>query len=511
MASDKPIDFKDLLFTDHHKIWLDRQDTILRVRDQKTNTSSKNSYNSGQTGIISENSLFIVPCQTSRLAAKPFLVLSPQKNDVRVDASSLSNQVSLLTAQSFHQSAIPVCHNYGGFQNSCYVSLGDCRTISLGICNGNVIQIRGAGPTAISKDGGDGLITLSGAVYEYLMTEALAQLNIPTSKCLAVIASQFPAYRGESTDPYPTGIITRYAPTWLRFGTLEYFHLRGETVLLKAIMEGLIEDFYPECKQLENQELLYTTNLLAGNLFSNDEQNLDGGILASGVEQKQANFGKDVSIRLNRYGILFRRIVHRTAQLIASWQANGFVHGNLNTENFSLIGMTLNFSNCGFMDIYNPQWTSNANDPEKRYSFDAQPAMAIWALQRLSQSFVDFVGESFGSSAYDPNLNRPVPESQQKPKCSVPTNRVVPNGFLYNSNLSENVLREIISEFDTVFSQKLGELMLQVICLISLYIDVLIEIGLVWICGKGLCNNSEPTFRNAGYKRDRLYRFFQSH
>ncbi len=177
-----------------------------------------------------------------------------------------------------------------------------------------------------------------------------------------MVASPFPCYR---TTVEPCGILTRFSPSWIRFGTLEYFHLRGDNVTVKALMDWLIEEHFPELVTLEFKEKLISKNLLPSELFEKDQQNMEGSIMTGNEELeetiKKNGIGPPVQVPLNRYALLLRRIIERTAHLVAHWQANGFVHGNLNTENFSILGITIGSENGGFMDSYDPQWTPNKN------------------------------------------------------------------------------------------------------------------------------------------------------
>ena len=481
------VEYKDLIFDDSLKLLTEKSEAVSLEEHHKATSlpnppnpqtrrpslqpsalaAAAKIQNSVSNEVNPRSVLFVPAAVTWKTNAKPVLVLSSSKRaaELGIEYTSLSNPSSLplLCGSSFHESATPVCSNYGGYQNGTYQILGDGRSVSLGFYKNNMIQIRGIGPNAISKKKGgkDGFITLSNAIHEFLLTEALVQLKIPTTRCLSVMASAFPCSRGVTPTEYATAHLTRFAPTFLRFGHFEYFHLRGEQETVRLLADSVIEQFYPDAISLENKEILYSTNLIAGDLFAKEDQNIDGGILASGedVDERVQNIGTAVSVPLNRYAIFFRRVVERTAHMLAHWHANGFVHGLMNTENMSILGLTMNVARSGIMDIYDPQWTSNPADKEGRYAFDSQPAMAAWALSRLSLSLVSLVGESFASPTYKPSLKSQLEEEALlKQPSSMPANRTIPLGFMYNSSKAENVLREITCEFDTTFSKKLGEL-----------------------------------------------------
>lgn len=472
-------DFKDIqfesVFLTGHESGSDTKSIGIGTALDATDTSQRqNNRNSSQV------TLPLLPKETnSRLAlyidaglgwktnAKPFLILSSYKGSIElgIEPASLGypSSLQILSGSGFHATATPVCSNYGGYQNGSYQILGDGRTVTLGNTEvaKKTVQIRGAGPTSLSRKR-DGFITLQSAIQEFFYTEAFAQLKIPTTRCLAVMASAFPCSRG--TLSYATGNLTRYAPSFLKFGHFEYFHLRGENGTVKMLADKVIAQYYPDAIQLENAEILHSSNLIEGGLFAKEDQNIDGGILASGndIDEKVKFIGKEVRVPLNRYAIFFRRVVERTAHMVAYWQANGFVHGQMNTEKFSILGLTMDFANSGFMDTYDPQWTSNINDTERRYSFDAQPAMAMWALSRLGLTLAPLVGESFASASYDPSKKAQLEEEATlKLSSSMPAANAIPLGFLYNSSKAENILREITNEFEPIFCRKLGELIFQ--------------------------------------------------
>ncbi|KAJ3361138.1 hypothetical protein HDU91_004070 [Kappamyces sp. JEL0680] len=392
--------------------------------------------------------------------------------DLGVNAQTLASDDNLqyLGGSAAHENSKPFSLNYSGYQNGVYCALGEGRTATIGRSKSRLdVQIRGAGCSVYGN--GDGSCTLSAAVHEFLVTEALAALGIPTYRSLALVASPYPCYRNEAV--HSCGILTRFSPCWIRFGTLEHFHLRGDHSTLRGILDAVIEEHYPELPKLESKEFLVSRNLLSPELFQKDQQNMEGGIIATEeeIEQKYKTSapGMDVKVPLNRYALLFKRIVDRTATLVAAWQANGFVHGNLNTENFSVIGSTIGCDAAGFMDSYDPQWTPNAADTSRRYSFESQPAMAEWALSRLSLTIAPFVGESFGSSHYNPKQKQFADhaDSPKKQQSSIPSTRKIPLAFLFNAQNSENILRELTDEFQPLFCRKLGEMLCQKIGLKS--------------------------------------------
>lgn len=418
--------------------------------------SEKNDVSEDQK--INHRSLLFTSC-TPKVFSSPVMVAASHKaaQRLKIDPSSVSlpSNLPFFTGST---SIKPYCTNYGGYQYGVYYQLGEGRSMNIGSFRDNTIQIRGVGATPFSG-GKDGLIPLSSAVYEFLMSETLDRLEIPTVRSIAVVSSSEPCKRGtDKIISHASGLVTRFAPSWIRFGTFDFFHLKGDNQTVKALADHVIEEFYPDAIKEENVEVLVTDNLLESSLFDSDSQNEEGNILApqEQIELKLKNVGKQISIPLNRYAIFFRRVVERTAILLAHWQANGFVHGLLNTENMSILGLTIQCGSSGFMDTYDPQWSSNSADTDKKYSFENQPAMAEWALARLGQTLVSFLDEVVAPVA---RLSDDEMEARKRRSSSVPTHRKIPLGFLYNAAKGENIIREIGNEFEPLFCKKLGELL----------------------------------------------------
>ncbi|MBL1375748.1 protein adenylyltransferase SelO [Zobellella iuensis] len=227
-------------------------------------------------------------------------------------------------------------HQFGGYSPR----LGDGRALLLGEVvapDGQRwdLHLKGAGKTPYSRFG-DGRAVLRSSLREYLASEAMHHLGIPTTRALCLVGSEEPVYR-EQVEP--GAAVLRAAQSHLRFGHFEYFYYSGEAERIPALLDYLIDTQWPD-------------------------------------------LGKDET----GYAALFERVVERTATLIARWQAVGFCHGVMNTDNMSMLGLTLDYGPYGFLDGYDPGHICNHSDHVGRYAYDQQPTVGYWNLQRLAQS-----------------------------------------------------------------------------------------------------------------------------
>src|SRR5579885_2905453 len=258
----------------------------------------------------------------------------------------------------------PVAMVYAGHQFGVYVSqLGDGRAILLGEVRNQDgaswdLHLKGAGLTPFSRDG-DGRAVLRSTIREYLCGEAMHGLGIPTTRALCIIGSEEKVWR-ESIE---TGaMLVRLSPTHVRFGSFEVFYYRRQFEHLARLAEYVIGEHFPH---------------LAG--------------------------------RSNRYAELFADVVAWTARLIARWQAVGFAHGVMNTDNMSILGLTLDYGPFGFMDEYDPGFICNHSDHHGRYAFDRQPSIGLWNLSCLAQALLPLAPKEALKAAlesYEPTLNR---------------------------------------------------------------------------------------------------------
>jgi serine/tyrosine/threonine adenylyltransferase len=235
-------------------------------------------------------------------------------------------------------------HQFGGFSPQ----LGDGRTILLGeVVNRDGarrdIQLKGSGPTPFSRRG-DGRSALGPVLREYLVSEAMAALGIPTTRALAAVWSGDRVFREEAE---PGGIFTRVAASHLRIGTVQYFAARQDFGNLKTLVDYAMDRHYPESNEAENRALA----------------------LLNGVMQRQA-------------------------ELIARWMQVGFIHGVMNTDNMSLSGETIDFGPCAFLDHYDPAKRFSFIDQNGRYAFGNQPVIAHWNLTRLAEALLPLLADT---------------------------------------------------------------------------------------------------------------------
>ncbi len=251
--------------------------------------------------------------------------------------------LALLAGNLVPEGIAPVATAYAGHQFGSWVpELGDGRAIMLGMirtpAHASVeVQLKGAGLTRFSRMG-DGRAVLRSTIREYLASEAMHGLGIPTTRALAIVGSDLPVYR-ETTET--AAVLTRTAPSLCRFGTFEYLTAHGMLAEREVLAEQLITDHHPALLALPKNE---------------------------------------------RYPAWFGGIVERTARLMAMWMAAGFAHGVMNTDNFSVLGLTMDYGPYGWMERYDPAWICNHSDHTGRYAFDRQPSVGLWNCTRFAES-----------------------------------------------------------------------------------------------------------------------------
>ncbi|UOO86454.1 protein adenylyltransferase SelO [Neisseria arctica] len=244
---------------------------------------------------------------------------------------------------------VPLASVYSGHQFGVYVrQLGDGRAMLLGDwIDGSgkrwEWQLKGAGRTPYSRFA-DGRAVLRSSIREYLCSEAMHGLGIPTTRALALIGSPDPVYREEEET---AAVVTRVAPSFIRFGHFEYMYHSGRHENLQPLADFLIDNHFPECREADNP-----------------------------------------------YFALFQIISRRTAELVAAWQSVGFCHGVLNTDNMSALGLTIDYGPFGFLDAYDRRHICNHSDHSGRYAYNEQPYVVHWNLSRLASCLLPLVSES---------------------------------------------------------------------------------------------------------------------
>ncbi len=254
----------------------------------------------------------------------------------------------------------PFAARYGGHQFGSWAGqLGDGRAISLGEVaaldgSGWEIQLKGAGPTPYSRRA-DGRAVLRSSLREFLCSEAMHHLGVPTTRALSLVGTGDSVVRDMFYDgrarPEPGAIVARVAPTFIRFGNFEIMAATGELENLRALADYTIRHHYPELR--EPSEAVYLS--------------------------------------------WFEEVCRRTAIMIAHWMAVGFVHGVMNTDNMSILGLTIDYGPYGWLEPYDPDWTPNTTDfGQHRYAFGQQPQVALWNLLMLARALSPLVADAEG-------------------------------------------------------------------------------------------------------------------
>ena len=240
----------------------------------------------------------------------------------------------------------PLAMLYAGHQFGHFVpQLGDGRAILLGEVKNLAgehwdLQLKGAGETPFSRSG-DGRAVLRSSIREYLCSEAMHGLGIPTSRALCIVGSDEEVWR-ETVES--AAVVTRMAPSHVRFGSFEVFFYRDQHEPIAQLADYVIDKHFPEL---------------------------------AGLPDKYPRFMNEV--------------VTRTARLMAHWQAVGFSHGVMNTDNMSILGLTIDYGPFGFLDVYNPGYVCNHSDHGGRYAFDRQPQIGLWNLTCLAQALTPII------------------------------------------------------------------------------------------------------------------------
>ena len=252
--------------------------------------------------------------------------------------------VGMLSGNWLPPGAEPIAMLYAGHQFGQYVpQLGDGRAILLGqVRNARNeswdLQLKGAGETPYSRMA-DGRAVLRSTIREYLCSEAMHHLGIPTSRALGIVGSDFPVLR-ETVET--AAVLLRVAPSHVRFGSFEVFFYRNQHQHVRTLADYVIREHFPEITE------------------------------APGSSASHLAF--------------LREVIVRTARMIAHWQAAGFAHGVMNTDNMSILGLTFDYGPYGFVEAYDPDIICNHSDDSGRYAFSNQPTIALWNLCCLAQA-----------------------------------------------------------------------------------------------------------------------------
>ena len=259
-----------------------------------------------------------------------------------LDAQQLSSDVGawIFAGNTVPSGAEPIAQAYAGHQFGGWVpQLGDGRAVLLGEVVGSDgvrrdIQLKGSGRTPFSR-GGDGRAALGPVLREYIVSEAMHALGVPTTRALAVVTTGEEVIR----EGYlPGGVLTRVAQSHVRVGTFQYFAARKDEDAIRILADYVIDRHYPDAQATENP-----------------------------------------------YVALLAAVVNRQAHLVAKWFGLGFIHGVMNTDNTAVSGETIDYGPCAFMDIYHPEKVFSSIDQMGRYAFGNQPSIMQWNLAQLAQ------------------------------------------------------------------------------------------------------------------------------
>ncbi|GAN60391.1 UPF0061 protein [Acetobacter cibinongensis] len=295
---------------------------------------------------------FYAPVTPAPVTAAPRLIALNTRlaQSLGLDAAWLASPegVAMLAGQVMPAGVTPVALAYAGHQFGQFVpQLGDGRALLLGDvtdASGRVreIQLKGSGRTAFSRRG-DGRAALGPVLREYVVSEAMAALGVPTTRALAAVRTGETVYRETAL---PGAVITRVAASHIRVGTFQFFAARQDHAGLKLLADYAIHRHHPQAAQADAP-----------------------------------------------YGALLECIITAQATLIARWMHLGFIHGVMNTDNMAVSGETLDYGPCAFMEQYDPATVFSFIDEKGRYAYARQPTMALWNLTRLAEAMLPLLAE----------------------------------------------------------------------------------------------------------------------
>src|SRR5262252_6184431 len=256
---------------------------------------------------------------------------------------------AVLSGNELPEDAEPIAMAYAGHQFGAFVpSLGDGRAILLGELRGRDgvlrdLQLKGAGRTAFSRSG-DGRAVIGPMLREYLISEAMHALGVPTTRSLAVITTGEQVFRDRAL---PGAVLTRVAASHVRVGTFQYFTARGDQDAVRELLQYVIARHYPAAREAEVPALA-----------------------------------------------VLKEVEHRELALITDWMLLGFIHGVMNTDNMAISGETIDYGPCAFMDDYDPNTVFSSIDHGGRYAYANQPVIMQWNLARLAETLLPLIDEN---------------------------------------------------------------------------------------------------------------------
>ncbi len=285
-----------------------------------------------------------------------------------LNEAALNNDggAAVFAGNKIPEGASPLAQAYAGHQFGHFTMLGDGRAVLLGehiSPDGERfdIQLKGSGRTPYSR-GGDGRAVLGPMLREYIISEAMHALGIPTTRSLAVVKTGELVYRETAL---PGAIVTRVASCHIRVGTFEFAANFGTDEDIKALADYTLQRHFS-----------------------------GGADLADTVDYAvDSNTGFGATSDADRYLFLLQEVIKRQAELIAKWQLVGFIHGVMNTDNMAISGETIDYGPCAFMDTYDPATVFSSIDRQGRYAYGNQPPIGGWNLARLAETLLPLLHE----------------------------------------------------------------------------------------------------------------------
>jgi uncharacterized protein YdiU (UPF0061 family) len=299
---------------------------------------------------------FYTRLQPTPLPAPYLVCASPaaaQLIGITPDEFTSQTFIDTFTGNTIAPGSLPLAAVYSGHQFGVWAGqLGDGRAILLGnVPSGESqmeIQLKGAGKTPYSRMG-DGRAVLRSSIREFLCSEAMAALGIPTTRALSVTGSDALVMRER---PETTAVVARMAPSFIRFGSFEHWYYNKDVEALRVLADDVIARYYPHCLE-----------------------------------------------KANPYAAFLSDVTLKTAHLMAHWQSVGFMHGVMNTDNMSILGLTLDYGPYGFMEAFDARHICNHTDSQGRYSYQMQPRIGQWNCYALGQALLPLIGEVAGTEA----------------------------------------------------------------------------------------------------------------
>ncbi|NQY64254.1 MAG: YdiU family protein [Alteromonadaceae bacterium] len=301
-------------------------------------------------------------------------------NDSLAECLQIDQSISqdpLLLAQYFSGNKLPegaesialayAGHQFGGFSPQ----LGDGRAHLIGEIIDiegirQDIQLKGSGPTRFSRRG-DGKCAIGPAIREYIMSEAMHALGVPTSRCLAVVATGEDVYRDRAL---PGAVVTRVAASHIRVGTFQYFAAKGDLASLQMLTDYTISRHFPEIDNVPKNKT---------------------------VENNQPRNNTSTSINhesKHRIVDFIEHVINKQSELIIQWMRVGFIHGVMNTDNTAISGETIDFGPCAMMGTYHPGTVYSSIDTQGRYAFANQPNIVQWNMARFAECLLPLIDEN---------------------------------------------------------------------------------------------------------------------